>query len=741
MPHNFKSFLNQIERVLRKNATIFFTCVNLLSSIGFTAESQNQSISYSDRRALFQMAYSSMSFLLYNLIYDNSFKNQLNEDEIKMGYKIFGIANEMTAINWFNKNNIYRFPFEGEFAAVYAMNTNQLVNLYSPVKKVFQLQFSADQALFDLDENKNVRTAGTDTPIDKDIYINLKRINDKDTKIDFASALSLLIHEFGHKIGASKNLIAINSFAAKVENTIRALTRTKTIDEIRVHYLAFKSFPNSDTWLENTLFGEYIDVNIPKKIHPLTVFDNQGFYIWTEDQNGIQDISDQVRIDFKKNLEINYNKDSKYNFVEHNIILASNIEILKIPNQINSFKVLTNGLVIKMILPFMQTHSIHPKTYRLNEKYFVKNPNFLSKITNFEHHFFPSENTYLKAQNIIKPITYKEPSFQGKIISQSLIDSDYILFLQVDTNLKVAINPDYSNDTDQLWPELGINIDGIIYYLPAEKVSSENKNVFEFRIKNFNKLNDKKISINTLQFKIKKNYLTLSVGNTIYKGLLESIILLNPKSNLTQTVQKTKLNNSFVWNGHNWEFLSSESKKSGQKLRFIIESNEKIRQLVIKQKYAIYHKVKTSFNGNFLPSEGVKIETHIREIYFNDNQMSQTINGSTLIIDIHLDQNAISQFGSLIPLAPKDAVSDVKSMNFFPDFVEHHSSEVDPERHIQAVSWTTESGNRFDHNFTKSLLLNHQVTEQTSESSKSSNSSTGQNKSSLKLKCEALFKM
>jgi hypothetical protein len=725
-------FLTRIHRFIAKNSTIFFTVVYLLASLSFPSEKQIEKSP--DRRALFEMAYSNMSFLLYMFSQDNSFQKQLNENEKRMFFEILGIAQEATAINWFKKKNITMFSVQNEFAATYVVQNNQFVKLITPEQKIFQIQFSEDQSLFDLDENKNVRTAGTDTAMDKDIFVNLKRINDKNTNLDFAAAFSLMIHEFGHKIGPTKNLPAINSMAAKAEETIRALTRTKKMGELQVHQLSFKFFPNYDGWVESLLMGEFLGVNIPKKLHPLTVFDNQGLYVWTEDQNGVNDISEQVRSDFKKHALIPYNKDPRYTFVDHDIILASSIDVIPLAEK-NSFKIITNGNILRMVLPFLQHNSYDPAAYHLYERSFPSSPNYTGDIVNYEQEYSLSESkTYKKTQSTQRPLNYKSPSLQGKIIAQSLMEKDFILRVQIDADLQIRINPYQSNSKDELWPELGIVVGENRLVLPAEKRISEQSNIFEFRIKNFDKLKGKKVLVNDLQFTVKNKYLTLSAGNTITKGFLESAAVLNAETATPTVVKKSELKKLLIWSGTQWEELNSENVKSGQQIRIVFESDEKLRQLILTQEYNITHKVQTMMAGKLIPSVGISLEKQSREFYFNENQMRQELSGSVLAVDLNMDQFVITHLKSPINLTPSDSSSNPSSFNFMPTIIEIHESMVQPERIIQGLKWTGESGNSVNNRFEKTLKFNKldAVTIST-ESNKSSSSKTG------KLKCEGLF--
>ncbi len=103
----------------------------------------------------------------------------------------------------------------------------QQIDDYLKIKKI-RLQFSYNQAYFQLNTNETVRTASTTPEIDSDIFINKLIIDDPLNEINFSDALRLLIHELGHKIKKSSQS-ELDLLANKIKNTFENEIESKSL--------------------------------------------------------------------------------------------------------------------------------------------------------------------------------------------------------------------------------------------------------------------------------------------------------------------------------------------------------------------------------------------------------------------------------------------------------------------------------------------------------------------------------
>ncbi|MFZ3228839.1 MAG: hypothetical protein WA160_01445 [Pseudobdellovibrio sp.] len=152
------------------------------------------------RQELFLRAYNSLAFLLIASKQDVNFYKSLTFEEKTMLSGIYQITNEVTVLNWFKKNNVHRYGSKPKFIYAYTITKNRTVQVITDLENPAQLQFSNDQSIFNLNPEEPNRTAMTKDSLEADIFINLNKINDPEQTVDLATATSLLIHEFGHKL-------------------------------------------------------------------------------------------------------------------------------------------------------------------------------------------------------------------------------------------------------------------------------------------------------------------------------------------------------------------------------------------------------------------------------------------------------------------------------------------------------------------------------------------------------------
>ena len=141
------------------------------------------------------------------------------------------------------------------------------------------------QWIFDLRDGQEERTAVTDSNIHSRISLNMKRINNPETKLDFIDAIQLLLHEVSKKIPNIDQVI-FDGLAAKLSENLRSSYATFKVHDYRnVHVLTIDRPDHSIS----------TDATLMKKFW----VDRQGFEITTFDEtNGYFRHIEELRHNF-----------------------------------------------------------------------------------------------------------------------------------------------------------------------------------------------------------------------------------------------------------------------------------------------------------------------------------------------------------------------------------------------------------------------------------------------------------
>lgn len=649
-----------------------------------------------DAKAFYSMAYDSMAFFLYSMAHNQAFVENLTADEKKMLEKTFGIASEVAFLNWAKKNSIQIFPMnvpgKPKYVIAYALPDDRVVQRTTDYSTAPALVFKADQDLFDINEKNEIRSAGTDTEFDRPIFVNLKRIHEPDAPAkDFASAFPIMFHEFGHKLGDEKIQAVIESLAGKLELAIQGMTKSTKVGNTIVHRIHFENFPNYDRYIENAFYGEYHGVNIPKTLHPFSVFDNQGIYVWTESGGVITDISASVRAKLRQHAPVKYVNDSYYTFTEHVVILAKDLSVIPARSG-NDFTISVNSNVLRVVVPFMKTGSYNPKQYQLSERAFPYMP---PHSGDFAHHHFQyhmSQDKPKMTGSSQRALEFRQPGLQGEIVAQSLMGQDYILKVKIPEDLKFyrgeVPNSNWIYESE-VWPEIGVKIGGVMIYFKAQKQVGENS-VYTFVIPKFDELKRKEVIVEELRFRMKVEELTEKNADAITKGFLDRRVVLS-RGEDDQTGQKApKLKSVSIFDGKAWVPMRQKLTPKGSRIRFVIQSDAELSQMTVTVEYGIEY-LKYSEMGTFrLPTEGLQIGRATRRLTFDRTQFSQRLQNGKLIVELDIDRGAVLSRNFVqdlnlvdLPFAIKDTV---------PKISETFSNHVMPERNLIEVEFFTTSG-------------------------------------------------
>lgn len=636
------------------------------------------------RQQLFTLAYNSLSFILFTAEQDNNFVASLDAEEKQMLSSIYDITADVMVNNWLIKNKVHGFQTKTATTHAYMIKKSQVVYIDRIYNKSVGLQFSDNQSLFTLNPTEPIRSAMTTEDLDSDIFINLNKINAATQTIDLASAMSMLIHEFGHKLAHLKNQQAVNSLAAKFETYVRSMINLTQFDGKKVSTLYFKNFRFMDQWIENILYGEYKGVNIPPEVHPLSVFDGQGVYAWVEDETQVTDLTEALVTEIHKTKLVKFKNLPRQQFVNHNIVLASELTVTQDSN--HDIKFAINANLHQLVIPFFTTETVTPDQYHLYENAF-EGESYGSSFLN-KQIYFDSKNYHLK-NTVPFPLTYLKPEIQSQFIEKRNRGKNMELFFKVKGQLKMTV--DQYTYQAPLWPELVVQLGDVTTTIKATNYY-EDSDEFKFVIINVEALAHVNITVKALQLRLKRENIALKYTDLIVKSFLPGEIKLAQAT--AATVSTTNLVNPHLksirlWNGQSWTSLTAKHQlTSGATLRLVFLTNEYLRDLTLVQKYKTNIERNVNLMGQKSPVYKIQ-EDHERRIQFEDQYLRQSIKGENLYVDIDVDAPFLNSFSNSDQLLLDN--NDGKPYVASP-VLEEERIKTDATRSITDIGFTTASG-------------------------------------------------
>lgn len=296
-----------------------------------------------DRQDYFKTAFGQMSFILGALNDEEKFQELLNPEEKKMLQGIMSVAEQNATFHWMNKNtlsNVFEkqkifYYLVSEQGSSFKETENKDIYKSYTTPAQFNLQFSDKKELFQLKTGEPERSAMTYSPTKKaipdvrgieadveDIYVNINRISNENSKITFTDAISILIHEFGHKLSEQKNQIAVDSLSAKAKVFIDENFKKEYKNENGRFYLYQIPFYFLQDWAGTFHKGVFQGLNGGFKFNPLNIYNDSGAYLFFESSNEVKNLSNQLfKSSYKETLKKNFDTEQvKWNFLELNEI-------------------------------------------------------------------------------------------------------------------------------------------------------------------------------------------------------------------------------------------------------------------------------------------------------------------------------------------------------------------------------------------------------------------------------------
>ena len=639
------------------------------------------------RQELFVRAYKSLSFLMEMARLDSTFYNQLSADEKLMFDSVNEVVKEVTTVNWLLKNHVERVVYDGSARYLHVVYPNLVLQFATKMVRPPQIQFSNDQSRFILDPLQPGRSGMTVTAIDGDIFINEARINDALAQIDFASAISLLIHEFGHKVGAKKNQIAIDSAAAQMEKYIRSTTSTVIVAGKKVNTLSFENFPFKE-WAQSMLFGQYEGKDKPRTPLSFSVFDEQGLIVWVEDHNKVTDLTESVFRTAAKTKLISYEAQPGFRYLRQNVMRPGRVHIDTLLN--GDFKIAADFWLSELTVPFLNEGPSGNKIFQIFERSFKTVQPWVEKVVAQEF-TFSQENYSLKKNKEFAPMI-EAPSFKIEYLDKKLRGKNLEIFFSIKGNRLVEGGLMPGEKNKEAWPEIIVMINSSKLILKATNYY-EDSDEFKFVLKDFESVQNSDIKITGVQLKLKNKYLMTNSDFTIKTFLPAEVTLNRKKADSAQVLNTPTIKSMQIWNGKQWLPLRNKTTlQRGQHLRIILQSSEYLRELNLEQIYDTVFQSKV-IEGGF--EDTVFKYSNKRDLRFTEENMRQTQKDGMLYVDLNIDQDIVTEV--------KPGVEEIDwYLNFIgrtkgdllslPDNKRTLGVSTSEQRGLQSISFVTASG-------------------------------------------------
>lgn len=616
--------------------SFIITLVVLLSSAVIQASQSETAKTSVSREAYFQRAYKSMGFILLQAVEDPVFVNWLTPDEKQMLRHLIPIANSITTHNWLRDHKIEKImTADNQQVYAYVVAGNHGMMVMADPKAQNDLVFSDDAKMFDLQDGKPERTAITEKRMGSPIYVNRKRINHPARPVTLGDAFLLMLHELGRKLGPREIETAVDSLGTKLKQFIDSQISTTELQGTQVHVLKFKK-SNFEGWVNETI---KLDRKLVNSEFPLSLFDLEGFYVFIEKENGVQDITDSVLQPITSIPLIEYDEsDRLHSWHRLNWFNPQWVRITEKKPGVIELSVSHDQL--QLLLPFLHNNSVYPAEGRPYNKIMVSSFRGarLSFIWDIDH-----SSKQIKVSNLRDGlIRLDDPSYDISLVSKEWQNQDLVFVYKINGKKEFRLE-ETSGFKMKITPELVLKFENKTFEVKSKPVPGKEDH-YEFRLPDVKDINQGSIEVIGLEFGAEKVNITQDGANIRINTWLptqEQAELEGSKRNAPVILKSLT-----IWDGRRWVPLASgyhEAIPRGSNLRFIFAAKEKLRSLEFTQA----GNVTTQFTVYNTSDSGIRYEvaTVTREtvgkqarITFTAQDMQQTLEGNTLVVDIEVDK-------------------------------------------------------------------------------------------------------
>ncbi|RYZ77395.1 MAG: hypothetical protein EOP05_01975 [Proteobacteria bacterium] len=400
---------------------------------------------------------------------DPSFRKSLTSDEQQALQGISTLAQDTRNRQWLLAHKVELFPVQETWDTYYHIPfDNTPKRNHTPVR--FGLQFSDEAAKFRLDGAE--RAAMTFDSMTEDIFINRRRVNDPKTEISFGSVVSLLVHEFGHKlpsVGLTKNQNAINNLGAKLETFVQARSKSFETPKGKLITLNFKS-AFYEQWLQRSLQKPTVD--------PLMILDEEGLIVFAENPQGVFDLTSEILKTFTDRTLAKIDLLPQYTWGKLNLVTADVLQFNATENGDIAFEF--NAAHSQTWIPFMKTGAPDPRTFGFWKRVAPSFPPFTPDRNERRQTLIDLQKARPRvARSSFKTLKFQDASTDIKKVFVEWQANDFVAQYKLPTDFKRS----WEGGALNFRPYLIVSLNGRRAEIPSTSSSSTN-GVFEFRIPN-----------------------------------------------------------------------------------------------------------------------------------------------------------------------------------------------------------------------------------------------------------------
>lgn len=638
------------------------------------------------RESLFTRAFHSLSFLLTMASLDKGFLDSLTESEKQTFQYIDTLTSDARNRQWLLEHGAQIFPVQGVWDTYYHVPySNKPFRTHSPVR--FQMRFSNNSELFQIDGTE--RAAMTQNELDRDIFVNLRRINTPepaDQTRTFSEVASLLVHEFGHKIpalGLQKDQSAINNLGAKLKSFLDSQINTFEVPGGRVHVLAFKK-SYFKQWYEQTFVS-------PNPATGIRIIDNEGLIVFYENERGVFDLTDMVMKPISDRALVKGERPDVYTWANINWILADGAQVKNYAE--GRISVELNIDHTQAAIAFLRAGAPDPQEAGFWKRFFGNTPPMVpSRRERIEAIIDVSGERPKIVREINRTLKFEDASVKVKKIGSEWQNDD--LVAKYDFSAKLETN--WEGGLLRLRPYLVVRLHGEITEIASTNRDSTS-GVHEFRIPGIKSLADGHLDIIGMELEPTTPNLALT-GEARLKVFMdkESVPLAG-----REPAPVSRLKQMLLWDGHNFSDLSAPhaNRKNGKFLRLIFDSSSPLVSL----------KMLLTYNWN-VHMVGPGLDNRQRQratkwITIEPSDLRQTLHNGSLVVDVPIDANLDTEktYNSLSSiLARPDEVAYGKASLFKPN--ERVTATASAVRGIMAVEFVNQGLRTSLESFDKPLI-------------------------------------
>jgi hypothetical protein len=610
------------ERAIRRLRTVA-AAVWVCLSAAFPAQAEKTF----SRETLFERAFQDLPFVVSMVQLEPGFTKSLTPTEQTTFQILTTVIRDAYNRQWLQKHSVQTFKDQtGKWDSSYHVPyNNEPHRNHSSVR--FGMQFSDDPNKFKFDGAE--RAAMTTAEMTDDIFINRRRINAPDYKLDYSDVIELLIHELGHKIPKldpdrelPKDQSAIDNVAAKVRGFVADRLIPFETSKGTFHIMSFRK----------SFFDEYIGHSLAqaKTGDVLQIYDNVGLTVLHEGQDGFTDLTQQILEPVIRRELVKADLPKAYTWTRLNWILTHQVAVKEQAN--GQIGIEFNFEHSQLMMPFMKSGAPHPRDINLWRSVFGDSPPIVpTRLKRMEAliDFQDSRPRFTGALD--RTLRFEDASAEVKKVFVEWQGEDLLARYRFSSSLETK----WEGGALSLRPYLLVRAGGQLIEVPSVEKNSTNAE-FEFRIPGVKARVGGQIEIVGMEVGPSRENLALTGEARLRIPLRQQDLARFQLPEKPSPASPPVLLEVQI--GSAGEFLSLTENPPrypprGESLRLVFDSESDLLTLRLLMEY----NWRVHMKGPGLDNRQKQRES--KWVGFEGIEMKQTREGRRLIVDIKIDEN------------------------------------------------------------------------------------------------------